>query len=87
MGRNESKTFRSILHAHEDILTVLNQEFEDIVLLLNIRHLARQALRPHDGRRKDDSDVLTGHQVLILAFDHALEMEDQELENVTVYAG
>lgn len=74
------------LQTHEDFLTVLNQEFQNLILLLHISHFSCKTLGPHDGWRKHHGNVLAGHQVLLLALDHALQVEHEELEHILVNA-
>lgn len=57
---NETWSLR-LLHAHEDLLTVLNQELQSFILLLHISHLARQTLRSHNSRREHDGNVHASH--------------------------
>jgi hypothetical protein len=65
-------------------MTILNHKLHRIIPRLHICHLALETVITHDGRSKDDSDILRGHQIRRHLRDHAGEMEDQELQDVAV---
>jgi len=79
-GANPSTSLR----AGENLMAIFNDKLHGIIPRLHIRHFALNGVISHDGRRKDDSDILRRHQIRRHLRDHACEMEDQEFQDVAV---
>jgi hypothetical protein len=61
-----------LMRTHEDSLTILHQELDNLIFPRRVRHLPTQTLRPHYRWRKHNRNVHARHQILALTLHNPL---------------
>jgi hypothetical protein len=61
-----------LMRTHENSLTILHQELDNLIFPRRVRHLPTQTLRPHYRWRKHNRNVHARHQILALPLHNPL---------------